>query len=107
MTTENIVLKIEGFEWDRWNTQKNIRKHNVYPEECEEAFFNRAITGEISPEKSKGEQRYYLLGITGAERLLTVVFTIRKERIRVVSVRNMSRKERRFYEEKIKERAGI
>ena len=72
-------------------------KHKVRPEECEEAFFNRAFVA--GDEKhSQTEERFYLQGQTNAGRKLFVVFTIRGNKIRVISARDMSRKERRIYE---------
>ena len=96
-------LQPEGFEWDKWNIEKNIIKHGVNQDECEEVFFNSPLVEEIPISKEQGEQRYYVLGITDEGRKLTVIFTIRNKKIRVISARDMSRKERRGYEQKIEE----
>jgi len=89
---------IKGFEWDKANVEKNWEKHRVRPEECEEAFFNRVFVAK-DERHSQVEERFYLLGETNAGRRLFVVFTLRGERIRVISARDMSRKERKAYEE--------
>ena len=88
---------IKGFEWDEGNVHKNWEKHRVRPEECEEAFFNRTFVAK-DEKHSLTEERFYLLGETNKGRKLFVVFTIRGNRIRVISARDMSRKERRIYE---------
>ncbi len=88
---------IKGFEWDEWNVQKNWEKHKVRPEECEEAFFNRALVA-FDEKHSQEEDRYYLLGETNSGRKLFIVFTIRGDKIRIISARDMSRKERKVYE---------
>ena len=87
-----------GFQWDKDNIEKNWRKHKVSPVECEQVFFNKAfITEDVK--HSQREKRYYALGLTDDKRLLFVSFTIRKSLIRVISARDMSKKERKIYEE--------
>jgi len=93
-----IPKGIQGFEWDEGNSGKNEKKHGITDREAEEIFFNRPL---IIGRSSKGEleMRYAALGKTYGSRLLAVVFTVRSKRIRVISARPMSRKERRVYEE--------
>ena len=88
---------IEGFEWDQGSSGKNERKHGVTDREAEEVFFNKPL---IIGRSSKGgdETRYAALGKTYASRLLAVIFTVRTKRMRVISARPMSRKERKIYE---------
>src|SRR3989338_1348206 len=90
--------RIEGFDWDRSNIQKNWKRHRVAFYECEEIFLRAPI---ILPDLKhlNVEPRFFALGRTVQERWLTVVFTVRKNRIRVISGRDMSRKERKAYEE--------
>jgi uncharacterized DUF497 family protein len=89
------------FEWDKGNNDKNIKKHNVSNQEAEEAFINdpKFI---LSDEKhsSEKETRYMLWGITNHNRAITIIFTIRSEKIRIISCRDMHKKERREYESK-------
>jgi len=87
----------EGFDWDEGNAEKNWIKHNVTPSESEQVFFNRPIFVSDDTKHSKEEKRYYALGQTDEGRLLFLAFAIRKRLIRVISARNMSRKERRIY----------
>ena len=92
----NIVSK--GFEWDDGNREKNERKHGVTALECEEVFFNRPVVIARDPWHSQSEERYKALGRTHAKRLLFVALTLRDKKIRVISARPMSRKERLIYE---------
>ncbi len=91
--------KITGFDWDFGNEQKNA-KHGVLPSEAEQVFLNEPIIILDDPKHSDIEQRYHALGQTGAERLLQVTFTVRSDKIRVISARDMHRKERLIYEQK-------
>jgi uncharacterized protein len=90
--------ELEGFDWDEGNLKKNWEGHQVTVAECEQAFFNRPLVVEDAAYSAK-EARYYALSHSDAGRLLFLVFTIRKHRIRVISARDMSRKERRIYHE--------
>lgn len=90
--------KIIEFEWDGGNLNKN-RKHNVKNSEAEEIFIDKkSITLEDGKHTTKEETRYMILGKTRKERKLSVIFTMRKNKIRIISCRNMSTKERRLYE---------
>jgi uncharacterized protein len=92
------VLKgIKGFQWDEGNSGKNERKHGVTDRESEEIFFHSPLVVARSV-KGSPEIRYAALGKTYGSRLLAVVFTIRANRIRVISARPMSRSERELYE---------
>lgn len=87
--------RIDGFDWD----EGNWAKHWVSPFECEEVFFNRPLIIADDVKHSEVEKRSYLLGQTNAKRLLFVAFTLRGTKIRVISARDMSRKERQAYAE--------
>lgn len=88
-----------GFDWDVGNTDKNWELHEVSRGEAEETFFNRPFVTTPDPGHSRHEPRYAALGRTDGGRRLTVIFTVRRELIRVISVRDMSRRERRIYEQ--------
>lgn len=90
---------VTGFDWDDGNRDKNWEKHQVSNRECEEVFFNIPLLLQPDPIHSKTEIRYYLLGQTNAGRRLFVSFTIRGENIHVISARDMSKRERTFYEQ--------
>ena len=87
-----------GFEWDKFNINKNWEKHNVSPIESEQVFFNNPLIVADDIKHSDSEDRYYILGKTDRNRRLFISFTIRKFKIRVISSRDMSRKERENYE---------
>jgi hypothetical protein len=87
-----------GFDWDEGNLLKNWETHQVSAAECEQVFFNRPLLAAPDPAHSQEEPRYYVLRQTDAGRTLFVVFTIRADRIRIISARDMSHRERRTYE---------
>ncbi len=93
-------VEIIEFDWDKGNKNKNLKIHNVNDEECEEIFFDprKKILKDIL--HSTNEGRYILIGKTKLKRLLFLVFTIRKNRIRVISARNLNKKEKHLYEQK-------
>jgi len=91
------LLKCTGFDWDDGNTDKNWIKHKVTPSECEQIFFNQPLVVKDDLEHSLNEERFYALGQTNRKRFLFVAFTVRENLIRVISARDMSRKERRAY----------
>ncbi|MBI2427099.1 MAG: BrnT family toxin [Candidatus Kerfeldbacteria bacterium] len=86
----------QEFEWDSGNSQKNVVKHGVTNEECEEVFFDpqKKILRDVL--HSHKEKRYLLLGKTKHHRALFVVFTLRKSKIRVISARDLNKKERQL-----------
>jgi uncharacterized DUF497 family protein len=95
--------KIDGFEWDKGNLEKNWKSHSVLPLESEQIFFNEPlIVAHDEKHSSEKETRFAALGMTDAGRLLFIIFTIRKNLIRVISARDMSRNERKVYHEEIK-----
>jgi uncharacterized DUF497 family protein len=98
MDTYKIVQECTGFQWDKYNIQKNLEKHNVSPVESEQAFFNRPLMVAEDVQHSQEEERFYALGKTDHGRRLFVAFTIRNKLIRVISSRDMNQKERKIYE---------
>lgn len=86
-----------GFEWDEGNSHKNWERHQVTPEEAEDVFFNEPLVVRSDVQHSKKEKRYYALGQTGAGRHLFVAFSIHRSQLRVISVRDMNRKESDIY----------
>jgi uncharacterized protein len=89
---------ITGFVWDNGNDQKNV-KHGVAPVEAEQVFLNEPLIVIDDLKHSDTEQRFHALGQTSEGRLLHITFTIRASRIRVISARDMHRKERAIYEQ--------
>lgn len=91
---------ITGFQWDAHNAGKNWEKHRVTPEESEQVFLNRPLMTSAPESRQDGEPRHYALGETDEGRRLFIVFTVRGDLIRVISARDMSRKERMIYEDR-------
>lgn len=86
------------FEWDKGNFDKNLLKHNVTNQETEEAFFdtNKVTFPDII--HSSEEERLRIIGKTKKERLLFIVYTKRGKKIRIISARDVNRKEVSLYE---------
>lgn len=93
-----LVAECEGFEWDEGNLPKNWEKHEVTASECEQLFFNQPLVVAEDEKHSAREPRLYALGQTDFGRLMFVVFTVRRKLIRVISARDMNRRERKAYE---------
>lgn len=91
---------ITGFDWDKGNASKND-KHGVSMAEVEQVFFNQPLLLLPDPGHSQSESRYYALGKSDDGRTLHVTFTLRGggKLIRVISARDMHRKERTIYEQ--------
>lgn len=102
-----LFEECEGFDWDEANSEKNWIKHRVSKIECEQVFFNHPFIVSDDEKHSLSEKRWYMLGRTDFNRKLFIVFTIRKNLIRVISARNMNKKEREIYDEKIKKDTEI
>lgn len=88
-----------SFEWNESNLEKNWKKHKVYFKEAEEIFFNKPLKIFPDLKHSGTEKRYIVLGTTNKKRKLTIIFTIREDKIRVISARDQNKKERKKYEE--------
>jgi uncharacterized DUF497 family protein len=89
----------KGFDWDEGNLLKNWERHRVSASECEQVFFNRPLVAGPDEEHSDTEDRFYALGATDSGRRLFVVFTVRSDKIRVISARDMNHRERKVYDE--------
>jgi uncharacterized DUF497 family protein len=104
---KDILESCEGFEWDDTNSVKNWLKHKVSKIECEQVFFNRPLIIKDDDKHSESEKRWLLLGRTDMDRKMFVVFTLRKNLIRVISARSMNKKERDIYDEEVKKDTKI
>jgi uncharacterized protein len=96
----DILTKLQactGFDWDEGSLLKNWEKHGVSAAECEQVFFNRPLLAQPDVQHSDSEARFYVLGQSDSGRRLFLAFTVRKDRIRVITARDMSRRERRSY----------
>ena len=94
---KDILINCEGFDWDEGNSEKNWILHQVMRSECEQVFFNEPLIAANDPKHSQTEKRWFVLGKTDTERLLFVVLTIRNKLIRVISARDMNKKEKEVY----------
>ena len=91
--------KVIGFDWDSGNARKN-EQHDVYMAEAEQVFFNEPLLVLSDLKHSQSEERFHALGCSDNDRQLHITFTLRDQhkRIRVISARDMHKKEREIYE---------
>jgi hypothetical protein len=94
------LAKITGFDWDVGNARKN-EKHGVSTAEAEQIFFNEPLLLIGDAKHSQGEPRIHALGKTDEGRALHITLTLRNSgaKIRVISARDMHKKERTIYEQ--------
>jgi uncharacterized protein len=99
------LTKVIGFDWDDGNARKNER-HSVSMSEAEQVFFGVPLVLLSDTQHSQAEPRFHALGRTASARLLHVTFALRRDgtAIRVISARQMHRKERAIYEQASKSR---
>ena len=93
----NKFAHLRRFDWDDANVRHMAERPEVSAAECEQVFFNRPLVVSDDESHSQDEPRSYALGQTDRGRCLFVAFTQRDELLRVVTARDMSRKERRVY----------
>ena len=93
--------RIAGFDWDDGNSRKSADKRDVSQAEAESVFFNNPLIVVVDAKHSESEPRLNALGKTAQNRLLHVTFTLRRDGtlVRVISARDMHRKERKAYEQ--------
>jgi len=93
--------QIAGFDWDDGNSRKNTDKHGVTQAEAESVFFNDPLIVVEDTKHSEREPRLNALGSTAQNRLLHITFTRRQNGtlIRVISARDMHRKEKKAYDQ--------
>ena len=93
--------QVTGFDWDAGNERKSIKKHAVSRFEAEQVFFNQPLLVLADQKHSQSEERYHALGKSNDTRMLHITFTLRSADtlIRVISARDMHRKERNIYEQ--------
>jgi uncharacterized DUF497 family protein len=86
------------FEWDPDKAHRNQRKHGVSFEEATTVFSDPLSVTEFDPLHSDDEDRFIIMGVSSNNRVVVVSFTDRKERIRIISARAASKRERTTYE---------
>lgn len=87
------------FEWDAEKAADNLRKHGVSFDEAVTAFGDPLSILLPDPDHSVGEERYLVMGLSTANRLLVVAFVERPPRTRIISGRLATKRERHDYEE--------
>lgn len=98
------LSKLEGFDWDKGNDSKSLKKHGITILEAEETFFNPYVVFP-DPRHSANEPRYGMYSTTNSGKVLFVSFTIRGRLARVISARPANKKERESYEQTLKKAA--
>ena len=87
------------FEWDRTKAERNVKRHRVSFDEAVTAFGDPLSVLLQDPDHSIGEERYLVLGLSSAGRLLVVAFVERPPRTRIISARLATKRERQDHEE--------
>ena len=90
--------KLLSFEWDAGNIDKSWEKHLISSNVSEEPFGDKNLLTFPDPTHSKSENRYHLIGKTKQNDTLFITYTLRKDKIRIISARVANKKERSFYE---------
>lgn len=107
MLIMRLLPKPIQFDWDQGNINKNVAKHKIKNEEAEEVFVNQPIVLLKDKKHSQSESRLMVLGRTDRKKPLSIFYTIRNNKVRIISARPMGRKERRLYEQKSKKLTKI
>lgn len=92
------------FEWDPGKAKMNLRKHGVAFKEAAAVFKDPLSITSYDPDHSEEEERFIIFGFSASGRLLMVAHTDRGNRIRIISTRELTRPERKAYEEEIQRR---
>jgi hypothetical protein len=90
---------IEGFEWDARKARSNAAKHRVSFEEAATIFFDPRALTDYDPDHSEREDRFVTTGRSIRDRILTVAHADRADRIRLITARRATRRERQVYDE--------
>jgi len=92
------LSKFKGFQWDKGNVDKSYQKHGITPNEAEEVFLDKDILFLEDIKHSEQEERFEAIGKIIKGSILFLAFTVRKNKIRIISARTANKKERRRYE---------
>jgi uncharacterized DUF497 family protein len=92
------MMKTSEFEWDDEKAQSNLKKHDVSFGEATTIFNDPRLATISDPDHSGDEERYVSIGMSVIMRLLSVIHTFRKERIRLISARKATKAEKENYE---------
>ena len=83
-----------GFDWDAYNL-KHIARHGITSKEAEEAVLIEPLEADVQPHE--GEERVLCFARTKSGRLLTILYTERRSKIRVVTAYEMTKQQQRMY----------
>lgn len=98
-----ILPKPLAFEWDEGNINKNLKKHGISDKASEEIFTNQPLLVSLDKKHSTlQELRYHALGKTNKNTVLFISFTVRDDKVRIISARKANKKERKVYAKKEK-----
>jgi uncharacterized protein len=87
------------FEWNPDKANLNLKKHSVSFDEASTVFNDPLSVTFPDPDHSYGEERYVIIGLSSTNWILVVHHTDRADRVRIISAREATRNERRFYED--------
>ena len=87
------------FEWDGNKAEANLSKHGVSFDEAKTVFDDPLYIDFYDPDFSDEEDRYIIIGESQQRRLLIVSYTERNHKIRLISAREVTKREREDYEE--------
>lgn len=90
------------FEWDEQKEKANVKKHKITFAEAETIFYDPYALTISDPDHSTEENRFIDIGMSEKHRILLVVYTERKENIRIISARKATASERKIYEKERK-----
>lgn len=91
----------EGFEWDEAKAAANIVNHRLSFEEAKTVFLDTLASDDYDEQHSDNEERFIRTGYTQTKQLVAVAYTERGDKIRIISARTLTERERKRYEEGI------
>jgi uncharacterized DUF497 family protein len=97
MDIQQVVNSCEGFQWDKGNSLKSWLKHRVSQTEAEQVILSCPLLFD-DDQHSEQEVRHLAFGVTDEGRYMVVAFTVRGSQVRVISARDMNKKEKGMYE---------
>ncbi len=86
------------FEWDTQKADSNLKKHGITFEEAASVFGDYLSLTYPDSAHSIQEERFIIIGLSDKNRILIISHTQRNERIRIISARAATKRERDFYE---------
>lgn len=95
-----------AFAWDPEKARNNLRKHGVAFTEAATVFRDRLSVTISDPDHSNIENRFITIGLSVSDRLLMIAHTDRENGTRIISARELTRKERKGYEDEKQRRNG-